>query len=147
MAENEARSPRASLSPDSAKRKAEEGQQPPLKAAKKTRAPQGRDMYSTPIDFVVHEPSGKTTRSIGFSDLIIAGWTGRDPVARDHHIAELEAIGIARPASTSGSIRVASTARRCGRTCICSSGYRSCRSRPTGWANTRTTRCRLPSTA
>lgn len=39
MAENEARLPRASLSPDSAKRKAEEGQQPHLKAAKKTRAP------------------------------------------------------------------------------------------------------------
>ena len=31
---------------------------------------------------------------------MIAGWTGRDPVARDKHIAELEAIGIARPAST-----------------------------------------------
>jgi hypothetical protein len=31
---------------------------------------------------------------------VIAGWTGRDPVARDKHIAELEAIGIARPAST-----------------------------------------------
>src|SRR5437870_7343752 len=30
----------------------------------------------------------------------MAGWTGRDPVARDKHIAELEAIGIARPAST-----------------------------------------------
>ena len=32
--------------------------------------------------------------------LVIAGWTGRDPVARDKHIAELEAIGIARPATT-----------------------------------------------
>ena len=31
---------------------------------------------------------------------VIAGWTGRDPVARDKHVAELEAIGIARPAST-----------------------------------------------
>ena len=31
---------------------------------------------------------------------VIAGWTGRDPVARDKHIAELEAIGIARPATT-----------------------------------------------
>src|SRR5690242_2664569 len=31
---------------------------------------------------------------------VIAGWTGRDPVARDKHIAELEALGIARPAST-----------------------------------------------
>jgi len=42
--------------------------------------------------------------------LIIAGWTGRDPVARDKHIAELEAIGIARPASTPIYYRV--SARR-----------------------------------
>jgi hypothetical protein len=38
---------------------------------------------------------------------VIAGWTGRDPVARDKHIAELEAIGIARPASTPIYYRVA----------------------------------------
>jgi hypothetical protein len=38
------------------------------------------------------------TRSI--NKAVIAGWTGRDPVARDKHIAELEAIGIARPATT-----------------------------------------------
>ncbi|WP_022719758.1 DUF2848 domain-containing protein [Rhodopseudomonas sp. B29] len=66
-------------------------------------------MYSTPIDFVVHEPSGKTTRSIGFSDLIIAGWTGRDPVARDKHIKELEELGIAPPASTPIYYRVAAS--------------------------------------
>jgi Protein of unknown function (DUF2848) len=41
---------------------------------------------------------------------VIAGWTGRDPVARDKHIAELEAIGIARPASTPIHYRV--SARR-----------------------------------
>ena len=41
---------------------------------------------------------------------MIAGWTGRDPVARDKHIAELEAIGIARPASTPIYYRV--SARR-----------------------------------
>jgi hypothetical protein len=38
---------------------------------------------------------------------VIAGWTGRDPAARDKHIAELEAIGIARPASTPIYYRVA----------------------------------------
>lgn len=32
--------------------------------------------------------------------LVIAGWTGRDPVARDSHIAELEALGVKRPATT-----------------------------------------------
>jgi hypothetical protein len=30
-------------------------------------------------------------------DLVIAGWTGRDAAAVEHHIAELEAIGVARP--------------------------------------------------
>jgi len=30
-------------------------------------------------------------------DLIIAGWTGRDAAAVEHHIAELQAIGVARP--------------------------------------------------
>jgi len=29
--------------------------------------------------------------------LVIAGWTGRDSAAVEHHIAELEAIGVARP--------------------------------------------------
>jgi uncharacterized protein DUF2848 len=40
---------------------------------------------------------------------VVAGWTGRDPVARDKHIAELEAIGIARPASTPIYYRVAAS--------------------------------------
>jgi hypothetical protein len=30
-------------------------------------------------------------------DLVIAGWTGRDQATVEHHIAELEAIGVARP--------------------------------------------------
>jgi len=38
---------------------------------------------------------------------VMAGWTGRDPVARDKHIAELEAIGVARPATTPIYYRVA----------------------------------------
>jgi hypothetical protein len=39
-------------------------------------------------------------RSITVASAIIAGWTGRDPVAREKHIAELEALGVARPIST-----------------------------------------------
>ena len=31
---------------------------------------------------------------------MVAGWTGRDPVAVEKHIRELEAIGVKRPAST-----------------------------------------------
>lgn len=48
-----------------------------------------------------------TQLAVPVDRLVIAGWTGRDPVARDHHIAELEAIGIARPASTPIYYRVA----------------------------------------
>jgi hypothetical protein len=45
--------------------------------------------------------------TLAIDQAVIAGWTGRDPVARDKHIAELEAIGIARPASTPIYYRVA----------------------------------------
>jgi len=37
---------------------------------------------------------------------VIAGWTGRDPVARDRHIAELESLGVPHPASTPVFYRV-----------------------------------------
>lgn len=45
--------------------------------------------------------------SLPVRQAVIAGWTGRDPVMRDRHIAELEAIGIARPATTPIYYRVA----------------------------------------
>src|SRR3989440_5497963 len=48
-----------------------------------------------------------TPLTLSIDQAVIAGWTGRDPVARDKHIAELEAIGIARPASTPIFYRVA----------------------------------------
>ena len=57
-------------------------------------------MSGTTIDFTVHQGSGPATQRVEITRLVIAGWTGRDPVARDKHIAELEALGIARPAST-----------------------------------------------
>ncbi|WP_448030419.1 DUF2848 domain-containing protein [Bradyrhizobium liaoningense] len=66
-------------------------------------------MHSAPIEFFVHEQGRKVARSLQFDELIIAGWTGRDPVARDKHIAELEELGIPRPASTPIYYRVASS--------------------------------------
>jgi hypothetical protein len=51
-----------------------------------------------------------TPLTLAIDQAVIAGWTGRDAVARDKHIAELEAIGIARPASTPIYYRV--SARR-----------------------------------
>ncbi|MBI5322863.1 DUF2848 domain-containing protein [Bradyrhizobium sp.] len=46
------------------------------------------------------DDAAATPQTISIEQAVIAGWTGRDPVARDKHIAELEAIGIARPATT-----------------------------------------------
>ena len=50
--------------------------------------------------FNVEDKGALTPLTLAIDQAVIAGWTGRDPVARDKHIAELEAIGIARPATT-----------------------------------------------
>jgi hypothetical protein len=52
------------------------------------------------LTFTIESKDGTTPLTLAIDRAVIAGWTGRDPVARDKHIAELEAIGIARPAST-----------------------------------------------
>ena len=49
---------------------------------------------------IIDSRGGSTPLTLAIDQAVIAGWTGRDPVARDKHIAELEAIGIARPATT-----------------------------------------------
>jgi uncharacterized protein DUF2848 len=41
-----------------------------------------------------------TRRDVAIDDLVVAGWTGRDPAAVEKHIKELEALGVKRPAST-----------------------------------------------
>lgn len=40
--------------------------------------------------------------------LVIAGWTGRDRAAVEHHVAELEALGVKRPSSMPVYYRVSS---------------------------------------
>jgi hypothetical protein len=63
------------------------------------------------LTFTVVDPrSAATPLTLAIDQAVIAGWTGRDPLARDKHIAELEAIGIARPATTPIYYRV--SARR-----------------------------------
>jgi Protein of unknown function (DUF2848) len=52
------------------------------------------------LTFTVEDKGGSTPLTLAINKAVMAGWTGRDPVARDKHIAELEAIGIARPATT-----------------------------------------------
>ena len=57
--------------------------------------------------FTIHADGASSQQNLVIDRLVIAGWTGRDPVARDKHIAELEELGIARPASTPIYYRVA----------------------------------------
>src|SRR5436309_2681297 len=67
-------------------------------------------MSAIELDFTVDAGGSTKPLTIRVEQAVVAGWTGRDPVARDNHIAELEAIGIARPASTPIFYRV--SARR-----------------------------------
>jgi hypothetical protein len=59
------------------------------------------------VAFGLEAKGGRSQLTLPIRQAVIAGWTGRDPVARDKHIAELEAIGIARPATTPIYYRVA----------------------------------------
>src|ERR1700731_4345178 len=59
------------------------------------------------LTFTIDAQGTTTPLTLAIDQAVVAGWTGRDPVARDKHIAELEAIGIARPASTPIYYRVA----------------------------------------
>jgi hypothetical protein len=62
------------------------------------------------LAFTIDAQDATTPLTMPIDQAVLAGWTGRDPVARDKHIAELEAIGIARPATTPIYYRV--SARR-----------------------------------
>jgi hypothetical protein len=59
------------------------------------------------LAFTIEAQGGPTPLTLPIDQAVIAGWTGRDPVARDKHIAELAAIGIAPPATTPIYYRVA----------------------------------------
>ena len=59
------------------------------------------------LTFTIDDKGTPTPLTLSIDKAVIAGWTGRDPIARDKHIAELEAIGIARPATTPIYYRVA----------------------------------------
>ena len=47
------------------------------------------------------QAKSNTRRSeVAIEQAVVAGWTGRDPVAVEKHIKELEALGVKRPAAT-----------------------------------------------
>jgi hypothetical protein len=55
---------------------------------------------TTTIALTLDAKGTQTPLTLEITQGVIAGWTGRDPVARDHHIKELQELGIAPPAST-----------------------------------------------
>ena len=59
------------------------------------------------LAFTLDADGKQAPLTLSINQAVVAGWTGRDPVARDKHIAELETIGIARPATTPIYYRVA----------------------------------------
>jgi hypothetical protein len=61
------------------------------------------------LEFTVVDSAGEAVLSLLLSDMVIAGWAGRDQDAMEHHIKELEALGVARPASTPTFYRVAAS--------------------------------------
>jgi Protein of unknown function (DUF2848) len=52
------------------------------------------------LPLILHGKTGPSRRDVQVDHLVIAGWTGRDKAALEKHIAELEAIGVKRPATT-----------------------------------------------
>lgn len=52
------------------------------------------------LTFDFHAGDTVERRSIAIRDLVIAGWTGRDPHKVQEHIEELRLLGVAPPAST-----------------------------------------------
>ncbi|MEP9354339.1 DUF2848 domain-containing protein [Xanthobacter sp. KR7-65] len=64
-------------------------------------------MPGTALTFTLHSDGASRTETLTLQRAVIAGWTGRDKVALEKHIVELEELGVARPASTPIYYRVA----------------------------------------
>lgn len=52
------------------------------------------------FDFDLQTGTRAQRTAVTIKQLVVAGWTGRDPVAVEKHIKELEELGVKRPAST-----------------------------------------------
>jgi Protein of unknown function (DUF2848) len=61
------------------------------------------------LSLTLDSRSGPLRREVVVNDAVIAGWTGRDAIAVEKHIKELEALGVKRPATTPIFYRVAAT--------------------------------------
>ena len=54
------------------------------------------------LTFIQHFDGKSAEVTVNPHTLIVAGWTGRDEAALNHHIEELAAIGVPRPSSVPG---------------------------------------------
>src|SRR5260221_13676975 len=59
------------------------------------------------LSFEGHAKGGVERVAVEIEDLVIAGWTGRDVEALNHHIEELKAIGVQPPSRVPLYYRVA----------------------------------------
>ncbi len=57
----------------------------------------------------LHDAGTVREARVAVTSLVIAGWTGRDPAAIEHHIEELAAIGVPRPSQVPLFYRVAAS--------------------------------------
>lgn len=60
-----------------------------------------------PLTFTCIDKNGSRSINAEIHSLVIAGWTGRDVAALEHHIAELAALGVKRPSRIPCYYRVA----------------------------------------
>ncbi|MEP9347853.1 DUF2848 domain-containing protein [Xanthobacter sp. KR7-225] len=63
--------------------------------------------HAKALTFTVHADGRSFEETFLIGTAVIAGWTGRDKVALEKHIKELEELGVPRPASTPIYYRVA----------------------------------------
>lgn len=61
------------------------------------------------IEMTLCSTSGSSALTVAVRSLVIAGWAGRDRDAMEHHIRELEALGVRRPVSTPTFYRVSAS--------------------------------------
>jgi len=59
------------------------------------------------LAFTCVHRSGQTPLLLGAAEMVVAGWAGRNRAAIEHHMAELAAIGVARPSRVPLFYRVA----------------------------------------
>lgn len=61
------------------------------------------------IEMTLSSLAGSSALRVDVHSLVIAGWAGRDRDAMEHHIRELEALGVRRPTNTPTFYRVAAS--------------------------------------